>query len=825
MKSRPFRMKWLSVLIVSLSFNNLGLAKEPKGLVKLEPPFSDLASEFYNSDFTKSKDKVIDLIELKKIVAKDDFSGCLKNVTQVKATHKELMGWLSLIEMQCLNSLFTPDITMLTLAKTINKNLSKANGKSNLKNAGRASAKAQGKSQKIDQASDQVSDKTGDHNSSGTKPSIKKTELQILKIFRSLEGKDSVLEEGPWSENLRKVFVPTFIRWTKISNDNSAILLQLNIAIEWGSVFTVEQQSRLLEAFGDFYNRIKRSDMAQPYFKRAYGLYPSILLSLKIQEPVEISASKSPPPCTEEEKLAGDEIIELVRKGAIDSKNEKLESLKKLTVSCREDVQSRLLNTWQFSILRAGDLDKTNYLSFFYFFSDSERGKLLQNLFTRSAHNEIILLTEKLKSDATQAEFDSYYWRARSFTEILKLTEAAEAFTKAIKVANDLNSKEDALLRLGFVLLRDKKVERALEGFLQTVESTLSENKARALFWTWQCYLKLEDKEKASVYAKKLMIESPDSYWGLKAQIAMNDGKIKWQDATIVDKKNETRASVKKVETADQTNWPAETVALTGEWSQSYSRYRLLALAGWWSEALRELKTWPIPVSKNDRWGRMRLYTSVLAYPDAYNLMKDEDVLAELPPHYLKLVFPKEYDKIVESEAKKVGLHPMFLQSVMKQESAFYPFAISSARAMGLLQLVPNTAKENAQLLRLKEFSIEDLYVPAINIQLGSYYMSRLVKKYQKHIPLSLVAYNAGPGRLDRWLNKREGLLARLISKQEDFEDLWLEEIPWRESQLYVRRILRNWLIMRSLYDSQAQFTSPVWSEVLFTSVKPLDTL
>lgn len=100
-----------------------------------------------------------------------------------------------------------------------------------------------------------------------------------------------------------------------------------------------------------------------------------------------------------------------------------------------------------------------------------------------------------------------------------------------------------------------------------------------------------------------------------------------------------------------------------------------------------------------------------------------------------------EVEKLVESAAGKHGLSPDLLRSVMKQESAFKPCALSTAGAMGLMQIMPETAG----MLRL-----EDPFDPASNVDAGAKFLKMMLDRFGGDLPLALAAYNAGPGAVDK---------------------------------------------------------------------------
>ena len=121
--------------------------------------------------------------------------------------------------------------------------------------------------------------------------------------------------------------------------------------------------------------------------------------------------------------------------------------------------------------------------------------------------------------------------------------------------------------------------------------------------------------------------------------------------------------------------------------------------------------------------------------------------------------------------------------AIIKQESKYKPDARSAADAHGLMQLIPPTAKEMASLAGKKLRSIDELYNPEYNIQLGSLYLKRLNRQFKGRKEHILAAYNAGPSRVKRW-KKKEG--AHDV-------DVFIEKIEFAETRDYVRRVLKNY--------------------------------
>ncbi|EGV18644.1 transglycosylase SLT domain-containing protein [Thiocapsa marina] len=144
----------------------------------------------------------------------------------------------------------------------------------------------------------------------------------------------------------------------------------------------------------------------------------------------------------------------------------------------------------------------------------------------------------------------------------------------------------------------------------------------------------------------------------------------------------------------------------------------------------------------------------------------------------MELRFPTPYRALVEEQAWQRSVEPDWILAVIRQESVFAGTLASHAGAVGLMQLLPTTAREVAQTLDLDPPSRWDLLDPSVNIALGSAYLTRMRDRFG-HAALATAAYNAGPARVARWLPD-----ACLEA------DLWILSIPFLETRRYVERVL-----------------------------------
>ena len=142
---------------------------------------------------------------------------------------------------------------------------------------------------------------------------------------------------------------------------------------------------------------------------------------------------------------------------------------------------------------------------------------------------------------------------------------------------------------------------------------------------------------------------------------------------------------------------------------------------------------------------------------------------------------PRRFQPELAQAAEQEGVDLNLLWGVARQESRFSPAVASPVGAVGLLQLMPETATELAG----PSTSAQDLRDPALNAQLGARYLKRLLQRWQDQPFLSVASYNAGPGAVEGWLSPA------LPDPQREPE-LWTEAIPYPETRLYVKKVLGN---------------------------------
>ncbi len=150
---------------------------------------------------------------------------------------------------------------------------------------------------------------------------------------------------------------------------------------------------------------------------------------------------------------------------------------------------------------------------------------------------------------------------------------------------------------------------------------------------------------------------------------------------------------------------------------------------------------------------------------------------------------------VTDAKGKSLVEVPLVLATI-RQESAFYTEAISSAGALGLMQILPNTARKISKKLRIRYSRRGLTDKPDYNLILGQTYLAGLIKEFRGSYVLGLAAYNAGPARVRRWLRAIGDPRGRMGENYIDAID-WIEMIPFDETRNYVQRVLENLQIYR----------------------------
>jgi soluble lytic murein transglycosylase len=224
------------------------------------------------------------------------------------------------------------------------------------------------------------------------------------------------------------------------------------------------------------------------------------------------------------------------------------------------------------------------------------------------------------------------------------------------------------------------------------------------------------------------------------------------------------------------------------------ARDRLLAAGGRRSRFLRPISRWeafrgvrhlaaPRPEQERSAAPRLQtgldrvLYRSFRRLGDPY--MANRFVRRDAGRPRLTVQTP--YGRLVREHAQATSIPAGWVWAVMTVESAYSAEVVSGAGALGLLQIMPLTGRRIARALGARDFRMDELFDPAVNIRFGAWYLGRLVRRFAGQLALAAAAYNGGPHNVQQWLRARAAT-AEL--------DEFVEEIPMRETRLYVKKVV-----------------------------------
>jgi soluble lytic murein transglycosylase len=403
-----------------------------------------------------------------------------------------------------------------------------------------------------------------------------------------------------------------------------------------------------------------------------------------------------------------------------------------------------------------------------------EEARLLLRAGRRERALEILgrIAARGAEADASEA----LWMRARALEDAGRQADAEGAYRELVKRYSRREVAGGALWRLGWsaYLKGDARGAAVHWGRLAGVSNRVY--RLPGLYWQARAVEDARGRAAAASLYAKVLAEAPRSYYGVLAQARAGEG----ADAAVP-----ARVALP----AD----PTEAIAD----DPGFARVDLLRRLGLVESALEEL-TEVVAQATGDT---VRLYgfSSAFVRDERYHLAlrifrRHFAGLAAtgdpaLPRAFWEMLYPFPWRSEVTAAAQRTGVDPFLVAAVVREESSYYPRALSPAGARGLMQLMPATARPMAEHRGLAFAGGELLDDPGANIEIGTAFLAGLLREF-KDPRLALAAYNAGPARLRQWWQ------ARRTSDLEAF----VEQIPFDETRQYVKRVMLSWQEYRRLY-------------------------
>lgn len=255
---------------------------------------------------------------------------------------------------------------------------------------------------------------------------------------------------------------------------------------------------------------------------------------------------------------------------------------------------------------------------------------------------------------------------------------------------------------------------------------------------------------------------------------------------------------------------------------KSLQRSRILSRAGLWDFAYREvLDAEGKKLTQFQKQWLLQAHQSVHSYNRSVILASHffEDQAVKLGLHhgtdYWTYSYPKAYEKWVGEQAQNLQVPQEFIWSIMRAETIFRADAISPVGARGLMQVMPNTGRKLATLMGEEALQVDDLLKPEVSIRLGSYYLQRLLKKFNGNICLAAASYNGGPHRVHAWMHYFGDLEV----------DEFVEHIPYMETRNYVKKVTKYFAIYNLLYKKKTNATEFLVKPIGFKMTGSIPTM
>jgi soluble lytic murein transglycosylase len=378
---------------------------------------------------------------------------------------------------------------------------------------------------------------------------------------------------------------------------------------------------------------------------------------------------------------------------------------------------------------------------------------------------------ESIAGAGTEAEkAESLYLKARVLED---LNREADAITAYRAVAAQFPNREAAaasLWRLGWMAWVKRDVTSAQKSWTRLAElGSAGAYRLPALYWTGRAREQVGTASAAELY-NQILAEAPRSYYGMLAAGRLG------------------RAGERGV--SGQIALPQEPREVLTD-DSSLARVVLLRRINLIEEAASELEE-AVQGAVSDPvrlYGMASVYIEAERYHMALRIMRRHfQTLAatgdpSLPRAFWEMFYPYAWRDEMRDAAQRRGIDPYLVAAVVREESSYYPKATSPVGARGLMQLMPTTAR-----LMSPGGDLED---PGFNIELGTRFLAGLMREFNDP-RLALAAYNAGPTRVRQWLNSR---------RSDDIE-AFVEQIPFDETRLYVKKVVLSWDEYRRIYGS-----------------------
>jgi len=363
-----------------------------------------------------------------------------------------------------------------------------------------------------------------------------------------------------------------------------------------------------------------------------------------------------------------------------------------------------------------------------------------------------------------------------------------------------------AIFLAGISYYRVEEFDLALAAFEWLLNSSADPGtKASAYFWMAKSFYALGSDDNADLFFNNAANADPTGYYSERARDQLM-GLVEFQPPVMFDLAFDLSTERENAETWMHSVFAIPEAINLSHLGELVNDMRVVRGTELWNLGLYEMARLEfealradIKLSPIDNYRLANYLLDLGLYRTAIfsarqvldiNDMGDAETLTA-PNLFNHLRFGSYYKELILPAGDNYGFHPLFLFSILRQESLFEGFVRSSAGAQGLMQIMPATAQDIiSKGVWPPGYDVDSLYRPVVNIELGVDYLDSLLQYFNGDIYAALAAYNAGPGNAQIWYNLAGG-----------DQDLFLEVIRFEETRNYIKGIYEVFSIYRRLYD------------------------
>lgn len=367
-------------------------------------------------------------------------------------------------------------------------------------------------------------------------------------------------------------------------------------------------------------------------------------------------------------------------------------------------------------------------------------------------------------------------------------------YQKILETTTDEPHVEKAAWKIAWIHYQMKEYDKSLDRFKKAVGKFPPFEKEKALFWAARCAERLNRPEEASILLEDLFKTHYHGFYMFMGREIF--GGKKNADPLKIEPAGASAAARPDSFSFQEFKKPGLSTSAAFHLDRAVELTEI-ALT---DDALKEFRDVYKEIDKKKLDELMWLgqlyyqagaYAQLISMMNSFLLTAPADERTGLPDLFWRLYYPPAYLDVVAKASTRHGVDPFLVLALMRQESSFDRKSLSSAGAIGLMQLMPRTGeKVFKKVYNAGTFSKAMLYDAELNIELGVSHLSELIQENGGNIVDVLAGYNAGTGKAADWKKRF----------QEYTGEEFIEMISYGETRNYIKKVLRNYYNYRRLY-------------------------